>query len=101
MTGHGFEVTGDPADLPPGAKMIELNISESVEVAGRAIHGEIRREKDPEWEGLKPLERHHYMELGMAVIMALVADGWHSQQMHAAIASAVAEETPGEGMDPR
>lgn len=98
---HGFQVTGDPADLPPGAKMIELNISAHVETAGRALHAEIKREKDPEWEGLKPLERHHYMELGMAVVMALVEQGWHPPGLHDLIAEATADDAPKTGMDPR
>lgn len=104
MSGHGFQVTGDPADLPPGAKMIELNIEPSVEAAGRALHTEIRRPGDPEWEDLKPLERHHYMELGLAVVHALVGEGWHNHQMHEAIAAAMAEDAknnPKTGMDPR
>lgn len=96
-----FEVTGDPADLPPGAKLIELNITESVEAAGRAIHAEIKREKDPEWEGIPALEKHHYMELGLAVVHALVGVGWHTPGMHDAIKAAAEEDAPKTGMDPR
>lgn len=98
----GFAVTGDPADLPPGAKMIEININGAVEAAGRAIHAEIKREADPEWEALPPMERHHYMELGLAVVHALVEQGWHSADMHAAVQAAMDEDSkPATGMDPR
>lgn len=105
MTGHGFHITGDPADLPPGAKVIEVNLTSHVEAAGRAIHEELKRPDDPEWEGLPPMERFHYMELGNAVVMALVERGWHTNEMHEAVAQAMEEEhrkhTPKTGMDPR
>lgn len=98
---HGFQVTGDPADLPPGAKMIELNISEHVETAARALHGELKREKDPEWEEVPAIEKHHWMELGMAMIMALVEKGWHPPGLHELIQDATGEDAPKTGLDPR
>lgn len=104
MSGHGFEVTGDPADLPPGAKMVELNINSAVEAVARAIHGEIKAHTDgaKAWEDEPPMIRHNFMELGLSAVMALVEEGWHSQQMHDAIKAAMAEEErPATGMDPR
>lgn len=103
MTGHGFGVTGDPADLPPGARAVAINIGPAVEAAGRAIHEEIRRDGDAPWEDLPKLLQHHYMELGLAVVHALVEQGWHSVDMHAAIKAAIEEEStpPPSGLDPR
>jgi len=105
VTGHGFEVTGDPADLPPGTKAVALNINGAVEAVGRALHREIiehTREGKP-WEQEPAMVKHNFMELGLAAVMALVEEGWHSADMHAAIRAAMAEDedNPATGMDPR
>lgn len=108
MTGHGFHVTGDPADLPPGAKLIEINLTPHVEAAARAIHdlmadGSAIMPRD--WDGMAAEEKFPFMELGHAAVMALVETGWHNNEMHEAVAKAAAEmaaeERPETGMDPR
>lgn len=106
MNGHGFHVTGDPADLPPGAKIIEVNLTPTVEIAARAIYTRMQQgvpEQEAAWEDLEPHQRHNMMELGMAALMALVEAGWHSTEMHEVVAQAIAEDTPKPptGMDPR
>lgn len=82
--------------------MIELNINESVAAAAAAIHAEVKRPEDPEFEDLPAIMKHHLMELGLTVIHALVERGWHSADMHAAVAAAMEEDNkPPTGMDPR
>ncbi len=107
MSGHGFEVTGDPADLPPGAKMIEINLTPSVDIAARAIHermadGSLIMPQD--WDEMSREDRFPFMELAHAAIMGLVEHGWHNNEMHEAVAQAAAEmeePAPETGMDPR
>lgn len=105
MTGHGFEVTGDPADLPPGAKIIEINLNADVEVAARALHermatGSLIMPQD--WDGMAAEDKAPFMELAYAAIMALVETGWHPPAAYDAIKAAMGEDTdPNTGMDPR
>jgi hypothetical protein len=102
VTGHGFEVTGDPADLPPGAKLIELNINDAVEAVARAIYTQISTRNAPDFDTLPAMERHNLCELALTAVMALAEHGWHPASAHAAIQAAMAEdETPETGMDPR
>lgn len=108
MSGHGFEVTGDPADLPPGAKIIEINLTPHVETAARAIHKRMSEGSIimPEnWDEMAVEDKYPFMELGHAAIMALCEAGWHNNEMHQAVAQAAAEledeEHPPTGMDPR
>jgi hypothetical protein len=107
VSGHGFEVTGDPADLPPGAKIIEINLTPSVQVAARAIHDRMAEGSviiPEDWDAMSPEDRYPFMELGHAAIMALVEHGWHDNAMHDAVAAAAADmenDNPHTGMDPR
>lgn len=105
MTGHGFEVTGDPADLPPGTKIIPMNITETVEKVAQALYGVIQEgtaAADVPWEALHSMERHNMCELALAAVHALAADGWHPASAHDAIQAAMAEDDrPETGMDPR
>lgn len=105
MSGHGFEVTGDPADLPPGAKMIEINLTETVRTVARALYARIQAGapelSTEDFDKLDPGERYNLMELAHTAIMALVEEGWHSTDMHDAIKAAITADAPQTGMDPR
>jgi hypothetical protein len=104
VSGHGFEVTGDPADLPPGTKLIPLDITGAVEHVARALYEQVRGATTgaPEWEGLHPMEQHNMRELALTAVHALTEEGWHPASAHDAIAQAMADDNrPHDGLDPR
>lgn len=107
MSGHGFEVTGDPADLPPGVHIIPLDITATVEHVARALYEDVARgagEPTP-YDALTGIEKHNMCELALTAVHALTEQGWHPAQAHEAIAEAMAEDAakkqPPAGMDPR
>lgn len=106
MSGHGFEVTGDPADLPPGAKLIPLDITATVEAVARALYDQIKTGAPagatPEhFDDLHPGEKYNLLELALTAVHALTEAGWHPASAHEAIAKAMTEDRPHDGLDPR
>lgn len=103
MSGHGFEVTGDPADLPPGAKLIEINITATVNHVAEAIHEHMTRGEGTKFADLPGIQQYGLKEVALAAVHAMAELGWHSQDMHDAVREAMDDEDPKPptGMDPR